>query len=122
MSKILLSIKPEYVENILNKTKQYEFRKTKCKRDIDKIIIYATAPISQIVAEVEVIEILEDTPENIWSITKDFAGITKKFFKEYYQNKDIAIAYKLGTVTKYKHPKLLQEIGLKFAPQSFIYL
>lgn len=122
MSKILLSIKPEYVENILNQTKQYEFRKTKCKRDIDKIIIYATAPISQIVAEVEVIEILEDTPETIWSITKDFAGITKKFFKEYYQNRDIAIAYKLGTVTKYKPPKLLQEIGLKFAPQSFIYL
>lgn len=122
MSKILLSIKPKYVENILNQTKQYEFRKTKCKRDIDKIIIYATAPVSQIVAEVEVIEILEDTPETIWSITKDFAGITKKFFKEYYQNKDIAIAYRLGTVTKYKRPKLLQEIGLKFAPQSFIYL
>lgn len=122
MSKILLSIKPEYVENILNKSKQYEFRKVKCKRNIDTIIIYATAPISQVVAEVKVIDVLEDSPEKIWSLTKDFAGITKKYFSSYYKNKTTAIAYKLGNVKKYDIPLSLQEYGLSVAPQSFVYI
>ena len=38
MSTILISIKPEYVSNILNGNKKYEFRKIACKRSIDKMI------------------------------------------------------------------------------------
>ena len=42
MCQMLLSINPEYVESILNGTKLYEYRKFKCRDDVDKIIIYAT--------------------------------------------------------------------------------
>lgn len=54
MCKILLSINPEHVENIFNGNKKYEYRKIKCKEKVDKIIIYSTAPIMQVVGEAEV--------------------------------------------------------------------
>lgn len=41
---MLLSINPEHVENILSGVKKIEFRKVRCKSDVNKIIIYATAP------------------------------------------------------------------------------
>ena len=66
MCKILLSINPEHVDHILDGSKEYEFRKTKCKEEIDGIIIYCTAPVKQVIAEVNVAEILEDTPKKIW--------------------------------------------------------
>lgn len=122
MCKILLSINPEHVTNIINKKKIYEFRKTKCKKKIDKIVIYATSPISKVVGEVEVLEIIEDLPENIWNITGDFSGISKEFFEKYYINSERAIAYKLGTVKEFEKPKLLQDFGINCAPQSFVYL
>ena len=40
MYNMLISIKPEYVENIFNGSKKYEYSKIRCKQDIDKIIIY----------------------------------------------------------------------------------
>ena len=49
MCVILLSINPNHVENILNGTKRYEFRKKVCKRHVDKILIYSTTPIMKVV-------------------------------------------------------------------------
>ena len=122
MSTILLSVKPEYIEEILNGTKRYEFRKARCKRQVDKIILYAKAPISQVVAEVEVVEVLEDNLDIIWHRTKDFSGITKQSFNQYYRGKSSAVVYKLGVVTKYTQPKRLSDLGIDKPPQSFVYV
>lgn len=122
MCKILLSINPEHVENILNGKKKYEFRKTLCKRKVDKIIIYSTYPIKKVVGEADVEKIIIDSPQNIWDKTKKYAGINKEFFNKYYSNKNQAIAYKLTNVIEYKKPITLKQIGVKQAPQSYIYL
>ena len=45
----LISIKPKYVEEIINKNKKYEYRKSIFKKDIDKVYIYSTRPNKQIV-------------------------------------------------------------------------
>ena len=73
MCKILLSIKPEFVERIMDGSKIYEFRKRKCSKDINGIIIYSTAPVKKVVAEAEVSGILEGTPEQVWEKTKSQA-------------------------------------------------
>ena len=52
--KLLLSINPEHVENILRGAKKFEFRKVESRRPVDCIVIYSTAPVSMIVGEVEV--------------------------------------------------------------------
>jgi len=66
MSRMLLSIKPEYVEKILAGSKKYEFRKFRCRVDVDTIIIYSTSPIKQVVAEVEMLEVVEGDVAEVW--------------------------------------------------------
>ncbi len=122
MSKMLLSIKPEYVDRILAGKKKYEFRKFRCRQDIDTIVIYATAPVKKIVAEAKIDDVLEGDIEEIWQRTKPDRGITKKAYAAYYRGREIAIAYKLGKIVTYQTPKTLDEIGLNYTPQSFAYL
>ena len=122
MYKLLMSINPEHVENILAGKKKFEFRKTKCKEQIDSILIYSTAPVMKVVAEVEVKDIIEDTPQIVWKKTSKAAGIDKKFFDKYYAGKNTAVAYVLGCVTQFDSPRNLSDYGVKSAPQSYVYI
>lgn len=117
-----MSINPEHVDNIISGEKIYEFRKVKCKRKIDSIVIYSTAPIMQVVAEVEVLDLIEGRPDDVWLKTCKGAGINKHFFDSYYRNKKTAFAYSLGEVKCFKKPRNLSDYGIKCAPQSFLYL
>ncbi len=122
MCAILLSINPVHVENIMNGTKRYEFRKKACKRQIDKILIYSTTPIMKVVGEAEVEDILIDNPEIIWKKTEKKSGIDKTFFDQYYEHRELAVAYKLKNVIKYEEPRELKDYGITNAPQSFQYI
>lgn len=122
MCKILLSINPEHVDNILTGKKLYEFRKIQCKEKVDKIVIYSTFPVMKVVGEADVDDVIVDKPESVWDITSEYSGITKLFFDKYYKNKDKAVAYKLSNVIKYEQPKSLSNYGIKCAPQSFVYI
>ena len=56
--KVLLSIKPEFVEKIFDGSKKYEYRKVLPKRtDISVIVIYASAPVQRVVGEFRINEI-----------------------------------------------------------------
>ena len=115
MSTMLLSIKPQYAKVILEGKKQYEFRKSKPKNGVNRIIFYASSPQKQVVGEAAIDKILEGTPKEIWEITK-------KFYFSYYAGKDKAIAYKLKDVEIYETPKALSDYGIHQAPQSFMYI
>lgn len=45
MTAILLSIKPRFVEQILNGEKRFEYRKRVPERHVNKIIIYNSSPV-----------------------------------------------------------------------------
>lgn len=122
--KILLSIKPEFAEKILQGQKHYEFRKVLPKAPgIKTIVIYATMPLGKVVGEFDIAEILSDTPRNIWSETADFSGISKRFFNDYFQGKDVAHAIKVKKVRRYSSPRELSSIiASGIAPQSFCYI
>lgn len=122
MCTILLPIKPEYAKKIVNKTKIYEYRKSKCKKNVDKIVIYCTFPVKKIIAEVEVKSIISNTPIKLWNDTKEFSGISKSKYIKYFENKDTAFAYELGNVILYDIPKTLNDIGINYYPQSYVYL
>lgn len=122
MCVILLSINPQYVERIMNGEKRYEFRKNLCKRKVDKIIIYSTSPIMKVVGEAVVEDILVDEPQAIWGKTREYSGIDRHFFDDYYKGRDQAIAYKLTHIIQYEEPKELIDYGIKCPPQSFCYL
>lgn len=118
----LFSIRPEYVEQIFNGTKRFEYRKQPNRTPINKILIYETSPIMKIVGEAEVEEVLVDTPEVIWEKTKEYSGISKKFYDQYFRRRHTAVAYQLKNVIKYEVPKELSDFRIKKAPQSFCYL
>lgn len=121
MKKIIISINPEHVNNIINGTKRYEYRTRAARKDVNKLIIYETMPIKKIVGEAEIVEVLSLDPNILWEQTKDYSGISKEFFDEYFKNRSVAYAYKLGKVKVYNEPKSLIEFGLRTAPQSFAY-
>ena len=122
MCAILLSINPIHVENIMNGSKRYEFRKKACKKPVDKILIYSTTPVMKVVGEAEVEAVLIDQPEIIWKKTQSRSGIDKSFFDQYYEDRDQAVAYKLKNVKKYEKPHELKDYGINSAPQSFQYV
>lgn len=122
MSAMLLSIKPEYAQRIIDGTKQFEFRTRRCREDITKIIFYSTVPESTVVGEAEIEEVLVGAPSTIWEKTKHAAGIPRSFFRQYYKGRPQAVAYKLKNVIAYDTPKALSDYGITHVPQSFIYI
>ena len=87
--KILISINPEHVQNIIAGIKKYEYRKIAAKQDISSIIIYETTPIKRIVAEAEIVDVLELPPQELWEQTKNESGISKAFFDRYFNNRTL---------------------------------
>ncbi len=122
MHKIILSIKPEYVEKIFSGEKEFEFRKVRCKRDVKKLLIYSTQHVKMVVGEADIVEIIEGTPAAVWNITHAKSGISKVFFDSYYAGCTKSVAYKLANVKKYKRPRTLASFGVSSPPQSFVYL
>lgn len=119
---IILPIKPVFAKKILSGEKKYEYRKRLCKMEINKIYIYATAPIKMIVGEVEVVNKMSMDKEKLWLETQKYAGITKEFYDQYFEYQDCACAYRIGKVKQYRFPVPLNSVGIKSVPQSFIYV
>lgn len=122
--KVLLSIKPEFVEKILSGEKKYEFRKKLFKRQsVKTIVIYATMPIGKVVGEFDIDHVISDDPNLVWEKTKKYAGVSKSFYDEYFEEKSLAFAIAIGKVTLYDEPKSLNYFGKNIvAPQSYRYL
>ena len=122
MKKILLSINPEHVSKILSGEKVFEYRTKVAKQDVKSLLIYETSPVKRVVAEAEILEVLELPPEDLWAATKDYSGIKKDFFDAYFANREVAYAYRLGNIKAYDRPMELSRFGVKAAPQSFVYV
>ncbi len=121
--KVLLSIKPKYAEMILSGDKKYEFRRAIFKKpNIKKVVIYASSPVSKIIGEFEIDDILSFDIEELWLRTMKYAGIEKDFYQSYFSGKDIGHAIKVKKIKRYKEHKDLKEFNVKRAPQSFAYV
>lgn len=86
------------------------------------MVIYCTAPYKQIVGEIEMVGVIEKAPEQLWELTKENAGVNEADFFEYFKNRKVGYAYKLGKIKKYHRTKSLKDLGINSAPQSFVYI
>jgi predicted transcriptional regulator len=122
--KVLLSIKPEFAEKILSGEKKYEFRKVLPKApDLKIIVLYASHPTGKVVGEFEIAQFISDTPNKIWGQTKNDAGISRRYFDEYFAGKSLAHAIQIKAVKRYARPRALDTIlPSGIAPQSFCYI
>ncbi|MDD4209960.1 MAG: ASCH domain-containing protein [Bacteroidales bacterium] len=119
---VLLSIKPEFANKIFDGTKKYEFRKNIFKKDVKRVIVYASSPVQKVIGEFEILDILCNDIESIWQKTKRHSGISKDFYDEYFLNKEKAYAIEVGEIKHYSQPFLLADLGIEYAPQSYIYI
>lgn len=121
--KVLLSIKPEFVDKIFCGEKKYEFRRSIFKRqEVKKIVVYASAPISKVIGEFEVDHILAGDIFDLWEQTKNFAGITEEYFFNYFSGLENGYAIKIKKYARYSNPYCIEDMfGLK-PPQSFVYI
>lgn len=123
--KVLLSIKPEFVEEIVKGRKKFEYRKSIFKRnDVSSVVVYATKPYGKVVGEFEIETIIQDCPSNLWKETKQYSGISRKFFNEYFDGRDIGFAIQIKKFIKYDIPMDLNFFNeqITVAPQSFRYI
>lgn len=122
--KIILSIKPEFAEKIFEGTKSFEFRRSifKKNRDVKTVIVYASAPISKIIGEFDIDSVIHSDILSLWEKTKSSAGITKEYYLEYFEGKELGFALKIkGTRLYESYKDIQQEFGVK-PPRSFVYV
>ena len=121
MKKILIAIKPQYAEKIFSGEKHYEYRRN-LPKEVSVAIVYETAPVKKIVGEFSVNNILVDTIDGLWNLTKDYSGLTEEDYKNYFHGKAFAKALSIDKVFKYSCMYDLIDFGVRCAPQSWQYL
>lgn len=121
--RVVLSIKPEFADKIFDGTKQYEFRRSIFKNpNIKKVVVYSSSPVQKVIGEFEIDHILNHDLETLWSLTKEFSGISVDYFYQYFGDKESGFAIKIKKTKRYKHPKCLRQDFNLLPPQSFLYL
>lgn len=121
--KVLLSIKPEYVEQIMNGNKKFEYRKRIFKKEVESVIIYSTMPVGKIVGEFTIEKIINDSPEKIWNQTCNYSGVSEDFFMDYFSKHEEGFAIQIKDFLEYKEPISPKEVFSNFvAPQSYMYV
>ncbi|MGH1363279.1 MAG: ASCH domain-containing protein [Calditrichia bacterium] len=121
--KVILSIKPEFATKIFNGSKKYEFRRSLFKNpSVNKVVVYASAPISKVIGEFEIDHVIHSDIDELWQTTEEHAGISKEYYMSYFDGKEAGYAIKIKKTKKYPDQlSIEQEYGIK-PPQSFAYL
>jgi predicted transcriptional regulator len=116
MKAIFLSIKPKYVQKIVHKEKNYEFRNYYPKVDIDKLYVYESAPISALKYVIEIGKVVV-YPNKINEVGYGNSDFDKGL-------KSIKYAYEISKVYELDKSLSLNDLKSKFAftaPQGYAY-
>lgn len=123
MRKLLLSIKPIYVKQILAGTKLVEYRKQTPKdAGVDRVLIYQSNDLMKVVGEFKIAGIIEGTPLDVWNKTHEVGGICYEDYFSYFQGREKAYAFQISDLVVYDTPISLDELGVSRAPMSYKYV
>ena len=119
---VLLSIKPQYVEKILNGTKKYEFRRSIFKKPVRRIEIYSSSPVQKLVGFFVPGKIVEDSPASLWERFHKGSGVTEEEFFTYFHKKETGFAIEIVDFAVYPVPiDPYVESPAFIPPQSYAY-
>lgn len=123
---VLLSIKPEYAQKILDRDKKYEFRRTSFRDAnlIEIIYMYATSPVQRIVGSFKISEIIQQRPEYLWDQFGSKSGINDRtIFMNYFSDTDTGYAMRIEEVEAFDDPIDPRKHARQFNPPvSFKYI
>ncbi len=120
MSTYVMSIKKEYGMNLLNCKSLWEYRKRKSLIAVgDKIILYATAPDSELIGEFIVGGIITGSAEDVWERTKRDICYSFEEVVPYLKSGDFPIAFKVREPIRYQKPLHISDIPFFRPPMSY---
>lgn len=118
----LMSIRPEFAEQILAGSKHVEFRKRALAPDVTDVVIYASAPVSAVIGAFRVGGQDIRPPLELWDRFAAVGGISRERYVEYFRGSEVAIGIRVEEVRVATVPVELRELGLSRPPQSFQYI
>lgn len=119
----LMAIHERYADAIMDGVKRVEFRKRRLADDIETVWLYVTAPMSKVVGQFSVGEVVSGTPRDIWERYGAVGVIERDAFFDYYDGVRTAVAIVVGAAERLPDPVALAEMNPPPAvPQSFAYL
>lgn len=121
---LLMSIRPEFAEQILQGHKTVEFRrKFSEKYKGSTIVFYITSPVQQFMFTATISTVVHNKKKNLWRIYKKEGGVSQETFDHYFSGIDHGYAIHLSNLKR-----LSNQLQLKHAkkvcpqlrpPQSF---
>jgi predicted transcriptional regulator len=123
---VVLSIRPTYVERILDGRKTVELRRRfpVVTQDGAVALLYSTSPIQSIVAVAILQSVTELSTASLWRQFGFAAAVTKDEFDSYFQGVRRGYALRLTSVRQLEKPIHLTDLSAKFEfspPQSYCY-
>ncbi len=124
---LLLSVKPEFANRILNGTKTVELRRRLPKIEPgDKIALYVSSPVKQLVATLEIENVKIEKPTMLWKVVAEKAGLSRLEYDRYFKGSTKAVGIFLKNVKQKGSPLTLAHMRSVIRgfhpPQSFRYL
>ncbi|AYF45728.1 Cro/Cl family transcriptional regulator [Halobacteriovorax sp. BALOs_7] len=123
---ILLSVKPQYANLLVDGIKTIELRK-KFPMDLEngtKVYVYSSFPQKMVIGEVLVEKVEKLSIEDLWRESATKAMISWTDFKKYYSSHEEGYAIHVSSAKRYEKPIMLAEVhsNVTQAPQSYRYL
>lgn len=121
MSDILVSIRPKYAALIVAGQKTLEYRRKMPSeyQQVSRMWIYATKPVGKVVA-VASVQVVRGRD------LMDFGGrsgyLTRKEYNTYFRGELYHYAILIGDLVRFDPPLGLEGLGVRRAPQSWMYL
>lgn len=111
-SDLLMSVKPNFAEKVLDGSKSIEIRKQFSNKWTNhEVVLYATKPLGSLVGKAQVGSVTRGQPEHIWSCFEGKIGCSKSEFDAYVGSSKEIAAIQLKNVCSYDQPVRLDKIS-----------
>lgn len=122
MAAILISIKKQYSDLIFEGSKTVEYRKVLPSKPVDRCFIYESRGSGRVVGYFTLSKTTSCSLAEAWSLTSDAGALSKTQFDIYYEGRSKSVLFYIASCHRFDKPFELSELGIKRAPQSFVYL
>lgn len=108
---LVVSIRPSHAEAIFSGRKSVEVRRNfPSKWKGNRLGIYATKPLAQLMGEATIADVQQSDPADIWERFGDRIGATREEFSSYTEGADCVSALLLDHVCAYSYPIPLAQV------------
>lgn len=120
MRDLLLSIRPRWAQLIFDGVKTLEYRRglPQPYYDIHRIWIYATKPVGLVLGTAEVSVWAGD----VYDLSGHNGCLTREQYERYFRGAKVAYGMIIKSVDRFERPLRLEEICVRRAPQSWMYV